>query len=489
LVTLLAFSGLFGSAVAKSASPRQPAPALAVTTTPPLQPAFSSSKTDYVVRCREGESVRVRATARAPLRIAIDGARGQTGVSSRSVPLAAGQAFSVKASDPRSRVLQTYSVRCLPEDFPAYSAERPGLPQSAWYLITHVVGAQPSRYVSVFSNTGVPVWWFKSEFVPIDASLLANGHLAWARYLPYLSAPPEPAYEERGLDGSLVRMVKTVGTETDHHELQLLPGGNYLLVSYKPRAGVDLSEHGGPASAEVFDAEIQEVTPAGALVWRWNSSDHIELQETGRWHSFPPATTLGNRTLYDIVHINSVAADRDSVIFSARHLDAVYKVSRSTGEIVWKLGGTRRPESLELIGDRVNTIGAQHDARVLPDGTLSLFDNATGLGRPPRVLRLRIDEPARTARVVEDLTDPDVGSSFCCGSARKLRGGNWVVGWGGSGDVTEMTPAGRRVFRLRIPAAGTYRAFPIERAVLAPTALRTAMDLMHPRQRSVEYGR
>jgi hypothetical protein len=39
------------------------------------------------------------------------------------------------------------------------------------------------------------------------------------------------------------------------------------------------------------------------------------------------------------------------MLLSFRHLDAVYKIDRRTGEVVWKLGGTQTPESLELIDD------------------------------------------------------------------------------------------------------------------------------------------
>ena len=68
------------------------------------------------------------------------------------------------------------------------------------------------------------------------------------------------------------------------------------------------------------------------------------------------------------------------MIASFRNLDAVYKIKKSTGKIVWKLGGTRTPKSLTVKHDPHNyTLGAQHDARLLPDGTLTLFDNRTKL--------------------------------------------------------------------------------------------------------------
>ena len=46
---------------------------------------------------------------------------------------------------------------------------------------------------------------------------------------------------------------------------------------------VDTSAYGGSSDATVDNAELQEVSPGGQLVWDWKSQDHIALAETGRW--------------------------------------------------------------------------------------------------------------------------------------------------------------------------------------------------------------
>src|SRR5205807_8841249 len=91
-------------------------------------------------------------------------------------------------------------------------------------------------------------------------------------------------YQVHSLDGALVKTLTTVGTVTDEHELQPLPNGDYLMDSYVPRDGVDLSAYGGPSNATVLDAEMQEVSPDGKLVWSWNSRDHISLAESADWY-------------------------------------------------------------------------------------------------------------------------------------------------------------------------------------------------------------
>jgi Arylsulfotransferase (ASST) len=167
-----------------------------------------------------------------------------------------------------------------------------------------------------------------------------------------------------------------------------------------------------------------------------------------------------------------------------RHTDAIYRISRSDGRVEWKLGGTTTPQSLTLSGDdQATPFGGQHDVRRLGDGTVTVHDNATQLSRSPRAVRFRIDPAQRTATLVERLTDPDITSSNCCGSARKLDSGGWLMGWGTSANPTiaEYAADHSRVFKLAFSGAFSYRAFPVPRGRISADQLRQAMDAMHPR--------
>ena len=70
---------------------------------------------------------------------------------------------------------------------------------------------------------------------------------------------------------------------------------------------------------------------------------------------------------------------RPSRTVSFRHLDAVYSIDRSTGDINWKLGGTETPESLEVKNDPYGDypLGGQHDARIDRHGNLTVFFGRT----------------------------------------------------------------------------------------------------------------
>jgi hypothetical protein len=478
-----------GASAATPPSERGPAEP-AVATEPPLRPAFDPDVESYVVSCEPAAATRVRVAAPTGTAVGIDGAAPRAGTFKVSVDLAPGQRFELEARTPSG--VRRHHVRCLPPDFPAFEAELTGRPQAQWYVVTpafELAGGPGSRYVAIFDRGGVPVWWRDAGVRPGDARLTPNGAITWARVFGLGYGVSElGAYEERRLDGSLVRTIQTAGSPTDFHEIEPTGGGGHLLLTYRTREGVDLSPWRGPRDATVLDAEVQALNAAGNLAWSWNSRAHITISEARRW--LPeiiahPVQLADGRKVYDIPHVNSVAADGDGIVVSMRHTDAIYRIDGATGRIAWKLGGTPTPERLQAIGSgdgAPNAFGGQHDARLLADGTLTLFDNATNLSRPPRALRYRIDARRRTATRLESLTDPLAGASPCCGNARKLAGGNWVVAWGGVPLISELTPTGRPVLRLRFGGGiFSYRVAPVEPGRLDPVTLRAGMDAMHPR--------
>jgi Arylsulfotransferase (ASST) len=455
---------------------------LSIAARPALYPAFAPDVTDYVTRCGS-DPVAFDVEAPEGTGVAVDGRTARSGRFSENVQLAAGQSAAITATAQGS---QTFHVRCLPANFPTWTHERSGQPSQGWTVVSVVMGLSSAQYVVFFDNRGVPVWWYHPPGVlPFDAKLLSDDSVAFSEWsVNSFNANPARKYQVRRLDGTLVRTLQTVDVPTDFHELQELPNGNYLLVAYKPRDHVDLSAYGKSSDSTVLDAEIQEITPQGARVWNWNSKDHIDLDETGRWwNTLNPGPLPDGRQAIDHLHINAVEPDGDGVLLSMRHTDAIYRISRADGHVEWKLGGTNTPESLTVAGDRAPpaTLGAQHDVRRVPDGTVSVYDNGTGLGRPPRAARFSIDTGAGTATLIESVADPDIPTSPCCGSARKLDSNGWLVAWGGQPVVAEYGVDGTRLVKLQINGASLYRAVPVPAARLSAQQLRQAMDTMFPR--------
>jgi hypothetical protein len=444
---------------------------------PALFPAFDPAVTDYVTRC--GDPTEIVINASGGVTVSVDGQPARSGSFAAQVHRSEGQRFTIVVDEPLASPT-SHHVRCLPADFPLWTASRTGTPQAEYYLT--VPGAPfggRSRPI-IFDDLGVPIWWGRGGNA-FFATLLSNGNLAWT---------PSPGggrgAEERGLDGSLIRTISPTVGEIDSHDLLRLPNGNTVVVAATLRSGVDLSgvcagAFCGPTNAGVEVPVIQELAPDGSLVWSWDAADHIPATE------FDPQY-LGQELLfggpYGVYHWNSIEYTGSGFIISFRHLNAIYDIDRESGDIVWKLGGSPRPESLTVVGDPAAAMGVfhgQHDPRLWIDGTVTVHDNGTGF-RSPRAVRYQIDTSTTpgTATLVEQQTDGLVPGSICCGSARKLPGGNWVMGWGGNSTVTETTPAGDRVFSLTfLPVDLNYRAYPVLPGQLDRDALRVGMDAQY----------
>lgn len=392
---------------------------------------------------------------------------------------ACGGAGDSESSSP-SRLVEKSRVS-LPADFPSWRFEslRPSPP--GLFVVTFSNPADERPWVIVFDDKGKPRWWYNPDTRALWGQVIGNGDLVWARsFGDGYGLDPRMAHEVRSESGRLVRLVRTGGTIVDGHEYRELADGNVLLDTYVPETA-DLRRFGGPQRAAIASAEVQEVDPTGKVVWHWNSRGHIALRETGRWWRnvlSNPRRRL-HREIFDPVHINSIEPrGGGEVVISTRHTDAVYGIDRATGEINWKLGGVQTGKSLRVTGDpATKLLGGQHDARIDRRGRLTVFDNGKDRPRRPRVVFYRLDLERGRALYRGQLNDPEVKRSHCCGSARELNGGGWLVSWGDNPLVTGFDGAGRVAFRLHLPAS-TFRAVPAPAGATSVARLQRGMAAM-----------
>jgi len=364
---------------------------------------------------------------------------------------------------PPAREQPAANLPDLPADFPPTRFESIHPVPFGLFVVTYT-GEDDRPWVIVFDTEGRPRWWFNPGTRALWGQIVGDGDVVWARsFGDGYGLDPRMAHEVRTESGRLLRLVSTEGSIVDGHEYRELPNGNVLLDTYVPESA-DLRRVGGPRRATIVSAEVQEVDPAGKVLWHWNSRGHIALSETGRWwHNVlsNPRRRL-QREAYDPVHINSIEPrGPDEVIVSTRHTDAVYGIDRASGEINWKLGGSPTGKALRVVGDpATKLLGGQHDVRLDRHGRLTVFDNGKDRPRRPRVVFYKLDLAAGKAIYKGQLNDPEVKRSHCCGSARELPDGGWLVSWGDNKLVTGFDREGQIAFRLHLPAP-TFRAVPV----------------------------
>ncbi len=405
-----------------------------------------------------------------------------------SVTVSPGQAVVVTVT-PASAAPVEYWVRCLPSDFPKMTAARRDKVVPGWYLAASL----NSHYAVILDDHGAPVWYQDTHAPVIDVKLLPDGNLAWTKLLgATYGTTPDGAYEVRTFEGALVRTWASVGAITDHHDLQPTAGGTMLMISYHQRDDVDVSALGPQYSSpsSVVDTWIQELSPAGAVVWSWHSEDHLDVTETVAQEDNPGIlATPGSPTqVLDLIHTNSVEQDpaTGDLIVSARHLDAVFRVRRDPGQaddgkVLWKLGGNAPTDSatthLTIAGDSFGGPRRQHDARLLPNGHLTLFDNESfHPGTSSRGVEYALDLGAGTARLVQAWGRTDGAQAFGLGSMRRQADGSTVVGWGAISQLFSEYLPGHAVRPAMTvgsaPGTQNYRVVKLPSASLDQSVLR-----------------
>ena len=237
-----------------------------------------------------------------------------------------------------------------------------------------------------------------------------------------------------------------------HHHGILLRNGNVLLnclgrvpddIARRVSGGVaevnmQSGQYASRSSTEagnMYSDYLVELTPAGEMVWEWRTWEHLDPVADGI------AEVQAPRTLW--AQGNSVEELPDGdILASFRPTSTVVRISRSTGEIVWKLGPP--------------TVAGQHAPTMLGNGNVIIFDNGVH----------RLDDSMPYSRVIEinpvtneivwKYQDKPAWNFFSprMGNAQRLSNGNTLITESSFGRIFEITREGKIVWEYVNPFFG-----------------------------------
>ncbi len=412
----------------------------------PLVPPFSPTTYDYYIRCNTGEN---------PITLTTTDASGTETV---AVSLTPDQALVVQ---------DEYWVRCLPQDFPAVTVAHPsgGAPTPGYYLVSS------PAYGIVFDTNGVPVWYARgSNLSNVDSPATNVIQLMPDASDGQFGTSTAAQFEVHALDTQTTTVVRAANNApTDAHELRTLANGDHLLFTYPIESNVDLAGLSNfSASENIADCEIEEVDSSNNLVWSWLASDHVDpVTESLE----PMSDEINGEIVRDVFHCNAIEVDATgNLLVSMRHACAAFYIDRTSGNVLWKVGGApTNKDGAQIIkvgSDANGPFNMQHDARFLPNGDVSLFDDhgAVPNSGVARGVEYAIDHTANTANEVWQFLGTEEAQYE--GSFRRYADGESVIGWGEIGPdprvVSEIDPAGNEVFSISLaPNVATYRAIKV----------------------------
>jgi Arylsulfotransferase (ASST) len=244
------------------------------------------------------------------------------------------------------------------------------------------------------------------------------------------------------------------GLQADLHDFQLAPHGVAYTTAFNPIRCDVSSVEGGTHDGVLLDNAVQEIDVKTGLVrWEWHSLDHIAVTES---ETAAPKTSAP----WDWFHLNSIDVEPNGdLLISARSTWAAYQLQSGSGNVLWRLGGNK---SSFAMGPGTKTAW-QHDARMLPDGEVTMFDDGSN---PPvqsqsRGVRLALDLAHRRATLRFAYVHPEAPLLAASqGNMQTLPNGNVLIGYGGVPQISEYAPGGSLVFDAHLPFdMSSYRAF------------------------------
>jgi hypothetical protein len=364
--------------------------------------------------------------------------------------------ISVIAFDEKADILRksTYGEMTIingvsvPSDFPQINIEV--LEETAPGKI-FITNQGSTSYLMILENDGTPFFYKRMEHAVWDFKLHPTG--TFTRFDGVAYVEMNEAFND------IDTLMCSSGLILDSHEIQLLPGGEYIVLAQDHRI-IDMSEvvEGGNPQANVRGLLLQRLNRSGDVLFEWSTWEHFEIRDAIHEDLTAP--------FINYVHINSVAVDYDGhYVISSRNLSEVTKINSQTGEIIWRLGGENN--QFEFVNDGFG-LSYQHDIRPVPNkpNYYTIFDNGRyHIPQFSRAVEFQLDTINMTATKIWEYRSIPDRYSRKKGNVQRLSNGNTLINWAipGLPKATEVSADGELLYEMDfVDQLETYRTFRFE---------------------------
>lgn len=274
------------------------------------------------------------------------------------------------------------------------------------------------------------------------------------------------------MDGASFTEDRTVLTITDNSVIEADLAGNVLL---QLDTGTDLPyvPHHDAFRKDGLTYVLFRETLPGDGGWRLDGFYVVAADRTllGEWHLgdwYVPSDGAGDLAFpEDASHANAIwVGDDGEALVSLRHLSAVVAVqadpdAANFGDVAWRMSNPASALGTDFSYTVATTgpadFARQHNAHLLPDGRMLLFDNRADLAEPSRAVELSFDVPSGTAVFEREYVLP-VHCDFQ-GGAMATPTGNTLATCAQPRQGYEFDPGGQIVWETEVTCQtgmGTY---------------------------------
>ena len=282
-------------------------------------------------------------------------------------------------------------------------------------LFINTMGIEP-RYLAILDTDLSPTWFVNSGQTGIDFKVNQQK-------LSYFDKPNQSWIIVNEFMNEIDTLECANGYKADYHDIILTDDGGYILQAHDS-IFVNMSTlvSGGFENARITTLIIQEFDVNDSLIFEWNAWNHLNISDY---------TNL-NLTQENVVwmHGNSIEIDNDSnLIISNRRSSEIIKINRTTGNVIWYLGGPNNQYAIE--NDYLSGFSRQHDVRRIDNGNIIFFDNGNEHTPPiSRAVEYLINETEMTAELIWDFSHPEGYVGLAMGSVQRLPNNNTLINWG-----------------------------------------------------------
>lgn len=349
----------------------------------------------------------------------------------------------------------TVEVPPAPDDLPSFVIDTRTAEAAGGYRALSVLG--PVRhFLGIVDADGDWVWWMSVDRTQLVTQLAPSWDgtsLLWLEYPGNEEEQPGKVRRVR-LDGDGAPVDLSV--RTGHHAFVEHEDGAIAWLGADWRVtDIDGVGSGLVLTDRLYEQHPDEADPTA----RFDFFDDFP-QEPARIceHSDEPVE-LALGTAFEWTHSNSLmfVPSLDSWLLNSKKADWLVRIDRATGAVVWVLHGPDGDftgpsgEDLWPDADRFGLWSHGHLSEAW-DGGLLMFDNGDHRDPPvSSVAEVHWDDTTFTAERVWEFVHPEGGYSVALGDARRMPNGNLLTAWGQLGELMEVTPDRRVVWRAHDP--------------------------------------
>ena len=266
---------------------------------------------------------------------------------------------------------------------------------------------------------------------------------------------------------TLLEIIINENDYISHHDLEMLPNGNILVMIWERITLEELINNGVDFDRDIFTEKIVEIEPISKeIVWEWRSWDHIiqdkfeDLPNFGNVNLNPEKINInysidnppGGQFFVngDIMHANGLDYDpvKDIIYLSVNYYDEIWVIDHSTtteqaqtdtggnynkgGNLIYRFGN---PNTYNSLGNKI--FDKNHFPNLLEDGVpgegnILVYVNGNSTEQSivyelemPQVFNLESNSN-NEPNITWSYTNEEMYSGILCGAIR-LSNGNTVI--------------------------------------------------------------